>query len=219
MNPYDHARLSARIHGGSWADYHALHAWFDASKAAHCHFTHRSLRHHEEGIAEAIAVFGATVTNADGVAVAVDTLARQHIGEDCRYLPSAADWLVDFDLPAWFPAVPPDAGDLAAISARRFGGEARHYLPLHRWFLATRAWTDGPAHLFFRHQAFGIHETEHRFGPALANGDGAVPTRVVAEHHVRAVLGRLPAAPDLFRRMKGQRWMLQATSPDRIGLT
>lgn len=45
MHPYDHARSSARIHGGSWQDYFPLHTWFDASKSVLCRFTHRALRH------------------------------------------------------------------------------------------------------------------------------------------------------------------------------
>lgn len=217
MNPFDHARSSAQIHGGCWSDYHPLHAWFDLTKSAHCHFTHRALRHHEEGIAEAVAVFGTSIHNSDDVQVAVDVLARQHIEEDCRGMPCAADWLDGFDVPDWFRVLAAEPEDLARTSALRFGGEADTYLPLHRWFLATRDWTEGPAHLFFRHHAFGIYETETRFGPALSNGKHAVPTRVVSEHHVRTILGRLPAAPDVLRRIKAQRWMLQATSPATIG--
>lgn len=218
MNPFDHARSSARIHGGTWQDYHPLHAWFDSTKAAHCHFSHRALRHHHEGIAEAELLFGHPIRNADGVLVSVQTLGQQHIEEDCRYLPAAADWLVDFDMPDWFMVPLPDPTDLARISALRFGGEMHHYLPLHQWFLAPRQWTAGPAHLFFRHHAFGIYEAEHRFGPAIDNGGEGMPTRVVAEHHVRSILGRLPAASDLLRRLKGQRWMLQAVSAEKIGL-
>lgn len=218
MNPYDHARSSARIHGGCWSDYHPLHAWFDLTKSAHCHFTHRALRHHREGIAEAIAVFGPDIRNSDGELVPTETLGRQHIEEDCRGMPQAADWLVGFDIPAWFCSPSSGAEELARLSALRFGGTPALYLPLHEWFLATQRWADGPAHLFFRHHAFGIHETESRFGPALTDSQLSVPTRVVAEQHVRSVLGRLPAAPDLLRRLKAERWMLQATSPARIGL-
>lgn len=218
MNPYDHARSSAKVHGGCWSDYHPLHAWFDLTKSAHCHFTHRALRHHVEGIAEAITIFGAAIHNSDGVQVAIDVVGRQHIEEDCRGLPRAADWLDEFALPDWYRTPPAEPEDLARTSALRFGGEADIYLPLHRWFLETRQWVDGPAHLLFRHHAFGIHETEARLGPALTNGTLAVPTRVVAEHHVRSILGRLPAAPDVLRRIKAQRWMLQATSPASFGL-
>ncbi|QDK35624.1 DUF6915 family protein [Sphingomonas sp. IC081] len=219
MNPFDHARSSARIHGGRWQDYHQIHAWFDATKAAHCHFTHRALRHHHEGIAEALAVFGDTITNVDGAAVSVHAVGVQHIEEDCRYLPAAVDWLKDFDTPDWLHAPMPGAEHMACTSARRFGGSHADYLPLHRWFLATASWANSAAHLIFRHHAFGIYEAEHRFGPAIDNGASAIPTRVVAEQHVRTMLGRLPAAPDFLRRLKGQRWMLQATSPALVGLT
>lgn len=219
MNPFDHARSSARIHGGCWSDYHRLHAWFDHTKSAHCHFTHRALRHHHEGIAEAVAVFGSSMQNSDGVLVSTETLGRQHVEEDCRRMPRAADWLADFDTPAWFRIPLPDAMDLARTSALRFGGSAETYLPLHEWFLETQHWTDGPEHLFFRHHAFGIYETESRFGPALSDRQASVPTRVVAEQHVRGLFGRQPATSDLLRRLHAQRWMLQATSAAKLGLT
>lgn len=151
----------------------------------------------------------------------IDTrrLGLQHLEEDCPRLVNARDWLIGFDQPDWFPATRPQAEDLARASALRFGGEATNYLPLHQCFLATGAWTSGQDHMAFRHHAFGVFEAEARFGPAI-NGDAerAVPTRVVAERHVQEVLGRVPPATELLRRIKGERWMLQATSPRRLGL-
>lgn len=73
MHPYDHARSSARLHGGRWHDYYACHAWFDATKVIQCRFTHRALRHHREALEEAISVLGPTVRN---VPPAVDALRR-----------------------------------------------------------------------------------------------------------------------------------------------
>jgi hypothetical protein len=71
----------------------------------------------------------------------------------------------------------------------------------------------------FRHHSFGVFEAESRFGPALdIGGDRRVPTRVVAERHVQTVLGRVPAAVDVLRRIRGARWMLQAASPRKLGL-
>lgn len=218
MNPYDHARSSARIHGGCWEDYHPLHSWFDASKATRCHFTHRAIHHHREGVAEAKALFGIYLLRADGQTVRTETIALQHIEEDCATLPCAADWLLDYQEPDWLPLALPDAAELACASARCFGGTADTYLPLHRWLLETRQWVDGVRHLLFRHHAFGIFEAEQRFGPAIEHEDGTVPTRVVAERHVRSVLGRIPSANDFLRHIKGARWMLQATSPQRLGL-
>jgi hypothetical protein len=218
MNPYDHARSSARRHGGAWTDYHPLHGWFDASKATLCHFTHRAIHHHHEGVAEAVRMFGPTVRNKAGDEISTETLAIQHIEEDCPFVPSAADWLVDFRAPDWLPSTWPGPDELAAASARRFGGTSKYYLPLHHWFLETSAWAEGSAHLLFRHHAFGIFEAEQLFSPAIGNGSGAMPTRVIAEQHVRTVVGRIPSAADYLRRITGQRWMLQATSPTKLGL-
>lgn len=219
MHPYDHARSSARIHGGVWQDYLALHAWFDASKSVLCRFTHRALRHHLEGVAEAVFIFGAAIRNRNGVEIDTVELGRQHLLEDCPRIVSAHDWLAGFDIPAWLPASIPDADDLAGTSVMRFGGEKSHFLPLHRWFLATDSWTDGNGHLAFRHHAFGVFEAEARFGPVIEIGCGkAVPTRVVAERHVTEVLERIPPATEFLRRIKGERWMLQATSPRKLGL-
>lgn len=219
MHPYDHARSSARIHGGTWRDYWAFHHWFDATKSAHCHFSHRALHHHLQGVDEAASIFGLTMRNADGINVSTHTLGHQHLEEDGSLVPSAEDWLIDFQQPEWLPDAVPSADELAHDSAMRFGGEEHHYLPLHRWFLATSAWVATKDHLIFRHHSFGIFEAESRFGPVIGPASGPfVPTRVVAERHVRDVLGRIPPASDLLRRIKGQRWMLQATSPRKLGL-
>ncbi len=210
MNPYDHAASSAAIHGGSWRDYHAVHAWFDATKAAQCHFTHRALRHHAQGIEECVRVHGPDVVNGDGISVDVRTIGLQHMMEDCGRVPDATEWLADIRPPEWMPDEDDrDAESMAAMSARRHGGEASVFLPIHRWFLETGRWAEGPGHLLFRHHAFGIFEAEHRFGPVLGEGSDAVPTRIVAERHVQTVVGRIPTASDWLRRIKGDRWMVR----------
>lgn len=219
MHPYDHARSSARTHGGQWQDYFALHSWFDASKSVLCRFTHRALRHHREGVQEATTIFGPWVRNSDGAGIDTATLGLQHLAEDCPNPVDAKDWLIGFDAPDWLPSELPTVWDLAEASAKRFGGLSADFLPLHRWFLATAGWAVGNEHLVFRHHAFGIFEAENRFGPViLLAGARAVPTRVVAERHVQDVLGRVPPATEYLRRIKGERWMLQATSPRRIAL-
>ncbi len=219
MHPYDHARSSARRFGGRWRDYYACHAWFDATKSIQCRFTHRALRHHLEGVEEALAVFGSELLNSAGEVVDVRDLGLQHLDEDCGIIPHARDWLTGFEPPTWLPQEEPEPAELAIASAARFGGVPDHYLALHDWFLATGSWCDGAEHLLFRHHSFGIFEAESRFGPALDIGDGRrAPTRAVAERHVHSVLGRTPAAVDILRRIKGARWMLQAASPQKLGL-
>jgi hypothetical protein len=109
----------------------------------------------------------------------------------------------------------PSAEQLAAVSARRFETSPETVLPLHRWFLETASWFGDPRHLAMRHHSFGIFEAEQRFGVVL---HPSVPTRIVAEWHVRTILGRIPAAADFLRRIKGQPWMAAAQNARRRGL-
>ena len=69
-----------------------------------------------------------------------------------------------------------------------------------------------------RHHSFAIFEAEQRFGIILDQYNRSVPTRIVAEWHVRTILGRIPVAADFLRRIKGQPWMAAAHNPRRRGL-
>jgi hypothetical protein len=220
MHPYDHALSSQRRHGGETADYLPLHNWFDASKSALAHFTHRALHHHREGVAEAVRLFGDTICNADNAAISVEELGYQHLAEDLGIRASAADWLCQLELPtaspALLPSTPaPSAEELARASACKFETTVDAVLPLHSWFLETESWFGDQRHLAMRHHSFGIFEAEQRFGIVLSQYHHSVPTRVIAEWHVRAVLGRIPIAADFLRRIKGRPWMAAARKPER----
>jgi len=90
---FHHAESSARRYGGTAADYIDIHSWFDASKAHFALPQHRVLRHHTAGIFEAEAIFGTTRTNSAGREIPVRFIGEQHVKEDCRCIPSVADWL------------------------------------------------------------------------------------------------------------------------------
>lgn len=219
MHPYDHARSSARLHGGAWEDYVAFHDWFDVTKSVWCHFTHRALRHHREGIAEARALFGETIATTAGQHVSTETLGIQHLHEDCAHVPDARDWLIQYKVPDWFPRLIPGTDTLCEDSARRFGGVPEDYRHLHDWFANSLTWADTPAALIFRHHSFGCFEAEHCFGHILSlTGGGGIPTRVIVERRLQRLFDRLPAASDMLRHIHGERWMLQATSPRKLGL-
>jgi hypothetical protein len=224
MHPYHHAISSQREHGGSPEDYLPLHNYFDSTKTSLAHFTHRSINHHREGIREAVRHFGPTLLNADGIAVSVETLALQHLAEDMSIIPSAADWLQHMEFPPAGgpirpPAHTPAAEELAAVSARHFGTTPEILLPLHSWFLETANWFDDERHYAMRNHSFGIFQAEQYWGVVLGQGTAhPVPTRVVGEWHVRTVLGRIPAAVDFLRRIKGQPWMAAAHKAHRRGL-
>ena len=53
-HPLHHAESSARKFGGVPSDYQDIHDWFDASKEHLALFTHRALRHHAQGLFEAV---------------------------------------------------------------------------------------------------------------------------------------------------------------------
>ena len=136
MHPYHHALSSARRYGGAAEDYLPLHNWFDATKANMSFFTHHALRHHYEGVREAVHVFGGHIANTEGTSVAVETISLQHFVEDMSIIPSAADWLqyIDRSKMPEFTTIP-TAEELADRSARRFATTQSVVLPVHQWFL------------------------------------------------------------------------------------
>jgi hypothetical protein len=147
----------------------------------------------------------------------------QHLAEDMSIIPAAADWLQLIELPATGaplipPGAPPSAEQLAAASARHFQTTPDVLLPLHSWFLETATWFGDARHFAMRHHSFGIFQAERRFDVVLTGNHCPTPTRVAAEWHVRSVLGRIPAAADFLRRIKGQPWMAAAHNARRRGL-
>lgn len=100
-HPYNHARSSAKKHGGRPEDYLPIHHWFDESKAFYPHFTHRALRHHAEGIFLCEKIFGVTLTNSEGRVVPVRTIGEQHVKEDLGFIPTVQDWLKRIQPEGW----------------------------------------------------------------------------------------------------------------------
>lgn len=101
MTPYFHAVNSQTKWGGRVEDYLPVHEWFDETKAHLADFRHRALRHHSEGIALAVKVFGFTLTNSEGRVVPVRWIGEQHVLEDLKRIPTAADWLMRIHPAAW----------------------------------------------------------------------------------------------------------------------
>jgi len=68
----------------------------------------------------------------------------------------------------------------AQSSARKFGGRAEDYLPIHNWFDESKAFLADFRHRALRHHAEGIFLAEKLFGVAIVNSDGKkVPVRYV----------------------------------------
>ena len=98
---FHHAESLARKFGGRPDDYLALHSWFDATKEHLALPGHRALRHHSAGVFEAERVFGVTLTNSAGRDVPVRFIGEQHVREDCRCIPTVADWLKNLPIESW----------------------------------------------------------------------------------------------------------------------
>lgn len=103
---YHHAVSSAKQWGGTAQDYLHIHEWFDGSKAIICDYRHRALRHHAEGIALAVQLFGPVVRISTGREVPVRWIGEQHVREDFGHIPSFVDWCRAIQHQRWMGNVP-----------------------------------------------------------------------------------------------------------------
>ena len=103
---FHHAVSSARKWGGTYEDYLAVHQWFDESKMIICDFRHRALRHHAEGIALCVQIFGPALTISTGRMIPTRWVAEQHVKEDFGRIPSFVDWVRAIKAEPWMGRVP-----------------------------------------------------------------------------------------------------------------
>lgn len=101
MKPYEHARNSARKHGGVVEDYLPIHNFLDSSKAHVADMRHRALFHNSLGCFLAEQIFGVYFTNADGRVVQVRDVAEEHILEDMGRIPPVSDYLDGMPMYDW----------------------------------------------------------------------------------------------------------------------
>ena len=96
----------------------------------------------------------------------------------------------------------------ALSSARKWGGTAEDYLPLHQWFDESKEITADFRHRALRHHAQGIFELERTFGAAITISTGrVVPVRLIGEQHVLEDLGFIPSFADWVRAIQPAPWM------------
>lgn len=96
----------------------------------------------------------------------------------------------------------------ARSSARKFGGKAEDYLPIHDFMDSSKSAEASAKHRVIFHTAFGIFLVEKIFGHSIRNSDGKeVFVRDIAEQHVLEDLGRIPALNEFLEHMTLQPWM------------
>jgi len=85
----------------------------------------------------------------------------------------------------------------ALKSAKKWGGEAEDYQPIHDFLDSTKACMPDVRHRALLHNSFGIFLVEKVFGPSITNSKGRiVATREIAEQHVIEDLGFIPTPQD-----------------------
>ena len=99
-DPWHHSVSSANRFGGKPEDYYKIHAWFDGSKTMFCDQRHRALRHHAEGIGQAIEIFGPNIDIGDKL-IPTRWVAEQHVSEDLGRIPNFSDWMNCLTIEKW----------------------------------------------------------------------------------------------------------------------
>jgi hypothetical protein len=114
-----------------------------------------------------------------------------------------------------------DAYHHALSTARKYGGDVTDTLQIHSWFDASKAFTADFRHRAMRHHTEGIIACIERFGPAVLLSTGRIiPTRWVAEQHIKEDFGWIPSPVDWIRAIKPLPWMGRVPKliiPEEIG--
>lgn len=206
-HPFHHAVSSVKRFGGQADDYLTLHAWFDATKAHIADARHRCLRHQSLGIFIAEQKFGVTLENSSRNAVPTRAVAEQHVQEDFSFIPSVQQCFRNLPLEPWM--LGNYASDTPGVQARRsagqFGGEPEDYLPIHTFLESSRLHLSDARHRVLLHTTLGVQTVEEVFGLEL----NVVPTRLIAEAHIRADLGFVPTVEEALDSLPLEPWVFR----------
>jgi hypothetical protein len=105
----------------------------------------------------------------------------------------------------------------ALSSAKKWGGTAEDFLPLHSWFDESKLITADFRHRALRHHAEGIFMAERFFSPVITISTGRiVPVRLIGEQHVREDLGFIPGFADWIKAIHPEPWMGRANTLHRL---
>ncbi len=91
MKPLQHAKISAKRHGGKWEDYADLHNFFDLTKAHVADMRHRAILHNSFGIQLLALTYGEVRMNSDGKEYSVRDIGEEHVLQDLGTIPSLAE--------------------------------------------------------------------------------------------------------------------------------
>lgn len=95
----------------------------------------------------------------------------------------------------------------AQSSARKWGGEAELYLPVHEFIDSSKQIIGDVRHRSLYHHTAGVYLCQRIFGDAIAVGRKKIPVRLIAERHIIEDLGWLPSPADYLDGMPIKTWM------------
>jgi hypothetical protein len=95
----------------------------------------------------------------------------------------------------------------AKSSARKWGGDAADYLPIHEFIDSSKQVIGDVRHRAIYHHTLGVFLCERIFGKTLTVGRKEIPVREIAERHIIEDLGWLPSPADYLKDMPLEKWM------------
>jgi hypothetical protein len=148
MKPLQHAKISAKKHGGKWEDYIDIHEFFDQTKAHIPNMRHRAILHNSLGIYIAQQVFGKVRTNSAGREYSVRDIGEDHVLEDLGTIPSMASIIecIDTKHLKWLGGLPKNKRTLVTKIPRKKPEEQTEEQPeeiIHEGACTTCGLEDG----------------------------------------------------------------------------
>jgi hypothetical protein len=204
MQPWRHAKSSARRFGGAWQDYLDIHEFVDFAKTACVDLRHRIVLHNADlGVALAAMAFPGRAHCAE--------IVLRHIEEDVGRAPSLDEWMRTADRP---PPAPrrPDLDALARAAAETIGLEDTGPIDEVLNLLCSPARLCSTESLFAASllmNGFGPPLVRRLLGPARAieRSDGSevvFDPSWVAEGLIVAHFGRIPSLGETLAPFTGR---------------
>lgn len=202
MQPWRHAKSSARRFGGAWQDYLDIHEFVDFAKTACVDLRHRIVLHNTDlGVALAERAFPGRAHCAE--------IVLRHIEEDVGRAPALDEWMRTADRPPLSPR-PPALAVLARAAAETIGLDDTAPVDevLNVLCLPARLCSTSPSARFLLMNSFGPPLVRRLLGPARAveRSDGSevvFDPSWVAEGMIFAHFGRIPSLGEMLAPFSG----------------
>lgn len=105
----------------------------------------------------------------------------------------------------------------ARSSVKKYGGEIKDYIAIHRWFDSTKGNMPIFKHRAILHNSFGMLLAEQVFGDYITNSEGKmIEVRQIAYDHIYEDCGFVPTVEDWLKHLQVQPWMMKADESRKI---